>query len=339
MDASAWRIEGDFGLESLRLAAVEVPDPGPGEVLVRIRAVALNYRDLMMVEGRYDPRQPLPLVPCSDAAGEVVAVGAGVTELAPGDVVLPAFAQDWIAGEPTRSRLRSTLGGPLPGTLTTHRVFPVPSLVRAPTHLEPHQAATLPCAALTAWSALALDGDVGPGDTILTLGTGGVSVFALLLGRLLGARVLVTSSSDDKLERAAELGAAHGINYRADPEWGKTARRLAGGDGVDHVVEVGGAETLSQSLRAVRTGGTISLIGVLSAARAPLSVVPILMRRIRLQGILVGHRDGLESLVRAVEAHQLHPVVDRVFPFDEAPEAFRHLRSGRHFGKVVIRIG
>ena len=339
MSARAWRIEGSFGLDHLRPTAVETRDPGPGEVAVDIRAVSLNYRDLMMVEGRYDPDQDLPLVPCSDAAGEVVAVGDEVDDLSPGDRVIPCFAQGWIAGEPSRSRLRRTLGGPLPGTLATRRTFPAIGVVKAPEHLSWEEASTLPCAALTAWSALALDGDLGPGDTLLTLGTGGVSLFALQLGRILGAEVIVTSSSDEKLERAAVLGAGHGVNYETTPDWGDAVRSITGGRGVDHVIEVGGAETLKQSLRAVRIGGTISVIGVLSAAKAPLSVVPILMRRIRLQGILVGHRDGLESLVRAARAHELRPVVDEVFDFDDAPEAFRRMKSGKHFGKVVVRVG
>ncbi|MDX1632039.1 MAG: NAD(P)-dependent alcohol dehydrogenase [Thermoanaerobaculia bacterium] len=337
MKTRSWKIQGSFGLDGLRLVEGEVEDPGPGEVQVAIRAVSLNYRDLMMVEGSYDPSQDLPLVPCSDAAGEVVAVGDEVEELAVGDRVIPCFAQGWIAGRPTRPRLRRTLGGPLPGTLTDARNFPVSGVVKAPECLSWEEAATLPCAGLTAWSALTLEGDLGPGQTLLTLGTGGVSLFALQLGRALGAEVLVTSSSDEKLERARNLGARHGINYSTESDWGRKAKELTGGEGVDQVIEVGGAKTLRQSLQAVRIGGTISVIGVLSGAEAPLSVVPILMRRIRLQGILVGHRDGLHSLVRAVDAREIHPVVDRTFPFEEAPAAFEHVKEGKHFGKIVIR--
>lgn len=337
MTIRSWQIEGSFGLDRLRRVERELEDPAPEEIQVAVRAVSLNYRDLMMVEGHYDPGQDLPLVPCSDAAAEVVAVGDEVEELAVGDRVIPCFAQGWIAGRPTRRRLRRTLGGPLPGTLTERRNFPVSGVVKAPESLSWEEAATLPCAGLTAWSALALEGELGPGQTLLTLGTGGVSLFALQLGRALGADVIITSSSDEKLERARALGARHGINYSTESEWGSRVRELTEGEGVDQVIEVGGARTLAQSLQAVRIGGTISVIGVLSGVEAPLSVVPVLMRRIRLQGILVGHRDGLRSLIRAVEAREIRPVVDRIFPFDEVPEAFEHVKAGRHFGKVVIR--
>jgi NADPH:quinone reductase-like Zn-dependent oxidoreductase len=333
----AWRIEGAFGRENLRLVQAEEAAPARGEVLLDVLAVSLNYRDLLMVEGGYDPRQPLPLVPCSDACCRVAALGEGVDGLAVGERVCPLFAQEWLAGEPTRARLRSTLGGPLPGTLRERLVLPATGVVPAPDHLDDAAAATLPCAGLTAWSALAVEGRVRPGDTVLVLGTGGVAIFALQVARLLGARVVVTSSSDEKLARARELGAWEGINYRREPEWGRRVRQLTGG-GADHVVEVGGAGTLAQSLRAVRPGGTISLIGVLAGSSAPLSVTPILMQQVRVQGVLVGHREGLEGFLRAVAQHRLQPVVDRRFPFAEAPEAFAHLAAGRHFGKVVVEV-
>ncbi|HVS01259.1 MAG TPA: NAD(P)-dependent alcohol dehydrogenase [Thermoanaerobaculia bacterium] len=335
----AWEVAGSFGLDNLRLAERADPQPGPGEVRLRLRAASPNYRDLLMVRGEYDPRQPLPLVPCSDGSAVVEAVGEGVERCRPGDRVCPLFAPRWIAGEPTRERVRATLGGPLDGTLAEAMVVPAEGVVPLPDYLTDLEAATLPCAAVTAWSALVTHGGVKAGDTVLVMGTGGVALFALQIARLCGARVIATSSSDEKLERARALGAWEGINYRAVPEWGRRARQLTGGAGVDHVVELGGAETLPQSLKAVRLGGTVSVIGVLSSQQAPLSVVPILMQQVRAQGILVGHRESFEAMLRAFAAHRLRPVVDAVFPFAEAPAAFHHLASGRHFGKIAIEIG
>lgn len=334
----AYEIQGSFGLDHLRLAERPDPEPGPGELLVRVDAVSLNRRDLMTVEGHYNPKQPLPLVPCSDAAAEVVAVGEGVSRFGLGDRVCPLFSREWICGEPERDRLRSTLGGPLDGTLAERLVVPAESAVAIPEHLSAEEAATLPCAAVTAWSAVMIHGRTKPGDTVLVLGTGGVALFALQIARLAGARVIVTSSSDDKLERARELGAWGTINYRSEPEWARPAKELTGGRGVDLVVEVGGADTLRQSLHAVRMGGTIAMIGALSGGEAPLSVIPILMRQVRVQGVLVGDREAFEAMNRAFAAHRLKPVVDRVFPFAEAVEAFRHLKSGAHFGKVAVRV-
>jgi NADPH:quinone reductase-like Zn-dependent oxidoreductase len=300
--------------------------------------VALNYRDLLMVRGLYNPKQPLPLVPCSDAVGIVAAVGPGVDRVALGERVATLFCQRWQGGEPSWERVRSTLGGPLDGTLAERRVLDQEGVVRVPEHLSDVEAATLPCAALTAWSALVTQGGLAPGDTVLVQGTGGVSIFALQLARLAGARVIVTSSRDDKLERARQLGAWAGINYVATPEWGKAARRLTGSRGVDHVIEVGGAGTLAESLEAVRIGGTISLIGVLAGGASQLSIIPIFMKGVRVQGILVGARDGFEAMSRAITEHALRPVVDRVFPFAESREAFAYLESGRHFGKVVVEL-
>ena len=334
----AWQLDSAFGREHLHLRELEEPAaPGAGEVLLDVLAVSLNYRDLLMVEGGYDARQPLPLVPCSDAACRVLAVGPGVHGIAPGDRVCPLFAQRWLSGPPSRDKLRSTLGGPLQGTLRQRLVLAATGVVPVPDFLGDAAAATLPCAALTAWSALAVEGRVKAGDTVLVLGTGGVAIFALQLAQLLGARVVVTSSSDEKLARAHALGAWEGINYVAEPEWGRRVREVTGG-GADHVVEVGGAGTLAQSLRAVRPGGTISLIGVLAGNAAPLAVTPILMQQVRLQGILVGHREGFEELLRAVALHRLQPVVDRTFPFAEATAAFAHLAAGRHFGKIVVEV-
>jgi NADPH:quinone reductase-like Zn-dependent oxidoreductase len=339
-----WEIRDSFGLDHLRPG--ERPDndrergPGAGELLLRVKAASLNYRDLLTVEGKYNPRQPLPLIPCSDAAAEVLAVGEGVTRVRVGDRVCPLFAQRWIAGEATYERLRSTLGGPFDGTLAERMTVPAASVVAVPEHLTDAEASTLPCAAVTAWNALTFPGVSGrgltAGETVLLLGTGGVSIFALQFAVLLGARAIVTSSSDEKLERAKELGAWRTLNYRRQPEWGKPAREMTGGGGVDRVVEVGGAGTLAQSLQAVKIGGAVALIGVLAGHQAPLSLTPIFMKQVRVQGTLVGSGDDFEAMNRALAAHALRPVVDRVFPFAEAPEAFRFLAAGKHFGKVVV---
>lgn len=334
----AVEIRGGFGLENFALVERPDPLPGPGQVLVRLRAASLNYRDLLTAEGKYNPKQKLPLIPCSDGAGEVAAVGDGVTRVKPGDRVCTVFAQKWIAGRPTRERLRSTLGGPLDGTLAELAVFDQEGLVKTPDHLTDEEASTLPCAALTAWSALVTEGGITAGDSVLVQGTGGVSLFALQLAKLLGARVIATSSRDEKLARVREMGADETINYREVPAWGARAKELTGGEGVDHVVEVGGAGTLQQSLLAVRFGGTISLIGNLAGTKSELLLTHVFMQKIRVQGILVGDRESFEAMNRAIALHRLRPVVDRVFPFKEAPAAFAHMAAGDHFGKIVIRI-
>lgn len=331
----AVEIRGGFGLENLSLVERPDPRPGPGQVLVRLRAASLNYRDLLMVEGKYNPKQALPLIPCSDGAGEVVESGEGVTRVRTGDRICTLFAQKWISGAPNRERLRATLGGPLDGTLAELAVFDQEAVVLAPPHLNDEEASTLPCAALTAWSALE---GTKAGDTVLVQGTGGVSLFALQLGKLLGARVIVTSSSDDKLKRVRELGADELINYREIADWGKKAKELTGGAGVDNVVEVGGAGTLQQSLQAVRFGGTVSLIGNLAGTKAEILLTQIFMQQVRVNGILVGHREGFEAMNRAIAFHGLRPVIDRAFPLEDARAAFEHMKAGGHFGKIVVRI-
>lgn len=334
----AFVIDGSFGLDQLRLVERERPTPGPGQVLLRVKAVSLNYRDLLMVTGGYDPRQPLPLIPCSDAVAEVVEVGPGVTRTSVGERVLPVFAQRWISGEPTRERLRSTLGGPLDGTLREYLVLSEEGVVSAPGHLTDLEAATLPCAALTAWTALVVEGRVKPGDSVLVQGSGGVALFALQLAKLLGARVFALSKSDEKLARLKALGADATLNYASEPSWGAQVKAWSGGEGVDYVVEVGGANTLHESLRAVRMGGQIGLIGVLSGRSAPLDLAQILMRHVRVQGVLVGHRESFEQLNRAIAAAKLRPVIDRSFAFEEAPAALRYLQAGDHFGKIVVEL-
>jgi NADPH:quinone reductase-like Zn-dependent oxidoreductase len=334
----AVEIRGAFGLDNLALAERPDPRPAPGQALVRLNAVSLNYRDLLTVEGKYNPKQKLPLIPCSDGAGEVVEIGEGVTRVAPGDRVCGAFAPRWIAGPPTREKLRATLGGPLDGTLAELAVFEQEGLVKIPEHLSDEEAATLPCAAVTAWSALVTEGGLTAGETVLVQGTGGVSLFALQIGKLLGARVIATSSRDEKLQRVREMGAAETINYREVPEWGVRAKELTGGAGVDHVVEVGGAGTLQQSLRAVRFGGTVSLIGNLAGTKTELLLTQIFMQKIRVNGILVGHRESFEAMNRAIALHRLRPVIDRVFSLEESRAAFDHMAARDHFGKIVIRV-
>ncbi len=334
----AFEIQGSFGLDHLTL--VERPEPIPAfrHVRVRLHAASLNFRDLLMVRGQYNPKQPLPLIPLSDGAGEVVELGDGVTRFQVGDRVMPIFAQRWLAGEPTKARLLSALGGPLDGTLVEEVALHEEGLVPVPAHLSWEEAATLPCAAVTAWSALVTQGGLKAGDTVVVLGTGGVSLFALQIAHLHGARVIVTSSSDAKLERARALGAAETINYQAVPDWEKRVRELTGGTGADHVIEVGGGGTFARSVRAVRIGGQISLIGVLAGNATEVNLAPILMQNIRVQGVIVGSRETFEHLLRAVAHHQLRPVVDRVFPFAEARAAFDHMAGQGHFGKIVVRM-
>lgn len=335
----AFVVEGQFGLDNLKSIEREKPEAGPGQVLLKMRAASLNYRDLLMVNGLYNPRQALPLIPCSDGVGEVVEVGQGVTRFKVGDRVATLFSQGWFAGNVKAAYTGSTLGGPIDGTLTEYMALSEEGVVAVPSFLSDEEAACLPCAALTAWSALVEQGSLKAGQTVLLQGTGGVSLFALQFAKALGARVIITSSSDDKLERALSMGAWKGLNYKSNPKWGKESAALTGGEGVDLVVEVGGSETLAQSLRAIRAGGQISLIGVLSGTVTDFNIIPVIMRGIRIQGILVGHRNGFEAMNKAIELHQIRPVVDKVFPLDEIRGAFEHMAAGRHFGKIVVKIG
>ena len=332
----AYELRGGFGLDNLVACERPDPEPGPFQVRVRVKATSLNFRDLMTVEGQYNPKLKMPLIPNSDGAGVVDAVGPGVTRVKVGDRVMSLFAQTWLAGEPTPNVRNGTVGGPLDGALAQMMILDEDGVVPTPEHLTDEEAATLPCAAVTAWTALVTQGALKAGDTVLLQGTGGVSIFALQIARMLGARILITSSKDEKLQRARELGAHETINYAKTPDWDKAARTLTGGLGVDHVVEVGGAGTFERSLRAVRLGGTVSVIGILSGGAGNLNVVPILMNALRVQGVFVGHRQSFEALNRALSLHGVHPVVDRVFPFARDPRRLRApqergaLRQGRH---------
>jgi NADPH:quinone reductase-like Zn-dependent oxidoreductase len=332
-----YEIRNHFGLDALTPTERPQPQPGTHEVLVRIKAASLNYRDLMVVKGQYNPKMPLPRIPLSDAAGEVTAIGPGVRRVQVGQRVMAIFMQQWLSGDLDDAKAKSALGGALDGLLAEYAVLHEDGLLPIPEHLGFEEAATLPCAAVTAWHALVTEGRVKPGDSVLVQGTGGVSLFALQFARLAGARVILTSSSNEKIERARKLGASDCINYKETPEWGEKVRQLTDGRGVDLVVEVGGAGTLGQSLRAVRMGGYIGLIGVLSGT-GQANPLPILMKNVRVQGIFVGSREMFEAMNRAISAAQLRPIVDRVFSFAEAVQAFRYLESAAHFGKIGIRM-
>ena len=337
----AYEIRDAWGLEHLTLTERPEPEPGPTEVLIAMRAASLNYRDHVMLRRGYGARSgELPVVPVSDGAGEVVAAGAGVARVKTGDLVCPCFAQSWISGPLKESYWSGMLGGPHDGVLREYLVLDESGVVKAPEGWDALAAATLPCAALTAWNAVVAGGRAKAGDTVLTQGTGGVSLFALQFAKMHGARVVATSSSAAKRARVEALGADCVIDYAADAEWGRAARAFAGGSGVDLVVEVGGAGTLEQSLRAVRPGGTLATIGVLSGARAELNLGLVVTRDVTLKGITVGNRDMFEDMVAAIEQNGLEPQIDdRVYAFDEAPEALAALPQGRHYGKICIRCG
>ncbi len=333
----AYRLHAFEGPDAIRWEDLPTPEPGPGQIRVRVRATSLNFRDLMISKGIYNPRLKLPLIPLSDGAGEVSAVGTGVTRYRLGDRVVSAFMPGWVDGEPTDTKVRSALGGEVDGMLAEEVVLPETGVLPIPSHLSFEEAATLPCAAVTAWNALFETGSLQPGDSVLVQGTGGVSIFALQFARMAGARVIATSSSDAKLARVKEMGASDLINYRTTPDWDKPVRQLTGGVGVDAIVEVGGAGTLPLSIRCVKLGGYVALSGVLTGG-GEFNPMPVLMRHIRLQGIFVGSVQMFAGMLKAIEVAQMRPVIDRVFPFEQAIDALKHMESGSHFGKVVIRV-
>jgi NADPH:quinone reductase-like Zn-dependent oxidoreductase len=326
-------------LDTLTLVDRPVPTPREGQVLVRIRAASLNYRDLLVATGRYPLGAPKhPLVPLSDGAGEVAAVGAGVTKWKAGDRVAGTFFQRWIDGPFGADNAASALGGAIDGVLAEYVVFEEGGLVRIPPALSFEEAATLPCAGVTVWVALMVLGDLKAGETVLAMGTGGVSVFTLQLAKATGARVILTSSRDDKLERGKALGADSVINYRTTPDWDVRARELTDGRGVDHILEVVGATTLPVSLRAVREGGHLVLVGLLGGARADRDAAAKNERGVRVNSVFVGSARHFEGLNDAVERAGLRPVVDRVYALEDTRAAFDTLASGAHFGKIVIRL-
>ncbi|HYJ92529.1 MAG TPA: NAD(P)-dependent alcohol dehydrogenase [Pyrinomonadaceae bacterium] len=332
----AYRIR-KFGIGELSLIDIDQPKPQAGEVLVRLRAASLNYRDLMMIEGTYNPRLRLPLVPFSDGAGEVAEIGEDVKRWKVGDRVCPIFMQGWVDGELDYAKSKTTLGGDLDGCLREYGVFNQESLVKIPDHLSFEEAACLPCAGVTAWNALMISGGLKAGDSVLVQGTGGVSIFALQFAKFAGAEVFVTSSSDEKLERARNLGADNTLNYRTQEAWDNWVLELTNKRGVDHVVEVGGAGTLQRSMRAVRMGGHIAVIGVV-AGNGEYSHAPIFMKALRLIGVFVGSRTIFEDMNRAIEESGLKPAVDQIFEFEDVRSALEYMKSGSHFGKITIRI-
>jgi NADPH:quinone reductase-like Zn-dependent oxidoreductase len=332
-----FQIEGDWGMDHLRLSTRAEPQAGPGQVVVQMKASSLNYRDLVVPNRGYGSHTgTLPLIPVSDGAGVVTEVGPGVRRVAVGDRVCPTYFQRWVSGEPDLERLTQSLGGPIDGTMTEYMCLSEEGVSKVPAHLSDVEAATLPCAALTAWSALVTCSNTRPGDRVLVQGCGGVALFAVAFAKMLGAHVTVISSSEERIERVKHLGADAAINYRSTPEWAKATRDITGGRGYDLILELGGEKTLPQSLRCIRPGGTVAMIGILSGSAMATSLGLIITRQVRLQGVTVGHRDGFEAMLRAIEQHQLKPVVDRVFAFEELKEAMAYLQSGAQFGKVCL---
>jgi NADPH:quinone reductase-like Zn-dependent oxidoreductase len=326
-----------FGIENLALVERDIPKPKDNEVLVKFHAVSLNYRDFLMVTGKYNPNLKTPIIPCSDGAGEVIEVGKNVKRWKIGDRVMPTFMQGWIDGEIEYKKARTALGGDLDGCLCEFGTFHEEGLVKIPESLSYVEAATLPCAALTAYNALFISGRLKPGEIVLTQGTGGVSIFALQFAKAAGAKVFILSSSDEKLQRAKKLGADELINYKEVFDWDQTVLRLTEKRGVDHVIELGGAGTLQRSLKAVKMGGHVAVIGVL-AGNGEFDPLLIIMKAIRLQGIFVGSREMFEQMNKFIEKQQIRPVIDRVFEFENTLEAFKFMESGSHFGKIVIKL-
>jgi len=325
-----------FGLENLELAATDIPEPGPGEVRVRMKAWSLNYRDLLVVTGGYNPRLKMPAVPLSDGAGVVSAVGSDVVDVHVGDRVATHFVSGWIEGPYRAEYVNTTLGTPGAGVAAEEVVLPAGAVVPIPEGYGFAEAATLPIAALTAWNALVTVGNLAPGQTVLTLGTGGVSIFALQMAKAMGARVIVTSASDEKLARARGLGADGLVNYATNADWARKVLEITDRAGADIVVENGGIGTLSQSLRATRAGGVVALLGALTGLQGEVNIAPVLMMRLRIAGILVGSREAFLAMNAFLGERRIEPVISDRFPFDRLPEALHHLKAGKHFGKIVL---
>ncbi len=332
-----WSLE-EWGLEHLKRTACPLLSPDAREVVGEILAASLNYRDLLVVQGLYNPRFPRPLVPGSDACVRIVAVGSEVSNDLVGKIALPLFSPKWTDGRPEHFTLRQTLGGPLEGVFQRYRRFLPQELVilEEADSLSPEEWATLPCAGVTAWNALFCVGQLKPGQTVLLLGTGGVSIFCLQLAKLAGARVLLLSSSSEKRARAESLGADSTYDYRQDPKWGDWVLGQTQGEGVDLVVEVGGAGTLTQSLKSVKIGGRISLLGILAGSKEPLNLLPLMMKAVAMQGVVVGHKRHLQQLLKAVVHNGLKPVVDSTYPESDLTNALNRLKTAKHFGKITI---
>jgi NADPH:quinone reductase-like Zn-dependent oxidoreductase len=325
-----------FGLDALELTDLPEPEPARGEVVVQVEAFSLNYRDLMVVDGLYNPKLPLPAAPVSDAAGTVTAVGEGVEGVEVGDPVVSHFVADWQDGPFRAGYVDSTLGAPGPGLAAERVALPAHAVLPRPEHMDAAEASTLPIAALTAWSGLVEEGGLEAGASMLALGTGGVSIFGLQIAKALGARAIITSSSDDKLARARELGADGTVNYVSTPDWEKSVLELTAGEGVDVTLEIGGGGTLPRSIRATRAGGTISVIGVLAGVDTRLQTVSFMMKRQRIQGILVDSKAAFARMNDFLAKHQMRPVIDARYAFEQLPEAMRDMKQGGHFGKLVL---
>ncbi|NQV83627.1 MAG: NAD(P)-dependent alcohol dehydrogenase [Rhodospirillales bacterium] len=335
---NTWEITSAGGIDALEMNQRPTPEPGPGQVLVRVGASSINYRDLSTIRNPEARKLPYPTVPNSDCAGLITALGEGAGGVRAGDRVMGCFFQDWETGGIHPAAMSSALGGAIDGVLAEEVVLNAAAVVPVPGHLSLEEAATLPCAALTAWHALTADVPVAPGETVLLLGTGGVSVFAQQFCSVLSATTIVTSSSDEKLNRIRELGAGHTINYNTDPDWEKTVLDITDGRGVDRVVEVGGPGTLQKSIAAVRVGGRIQLIGVLTDPGGMIVPTDIMRKSITLKGIYVGPAQMFRDMAACIAKHQLHPVIDRVFDFEQAPAAYHAMAAAKHFGKIVIRV-
>jgi NADPH:quinone reductase-like Zn-dependent oxidoreductase len=323
-------------ISALRVVDLPMPVVGPGQVLVKMHAASLNFRDILVVTGRFPRVQQEVIIPLSDGAGEVIEIGCGVTTLDVGNRVTPLYCQSWMAGEMQDSDTAWSLGGCIDGVAAQYRVFDEMGVIKFPDHMSYEEAATLPCAGLTVWNSLHGPEPLCAGDTLLTLGTGGVSIHALQMARAAGAKVIVTSSSDDKLARAKTLGADHVINYVKMPDWDVAVREITGGRGVDHVIENGGGETLLRSIKSTRRGGWIHIIGLI--APGEIDPVHILLSGVTLRGKEVGSREMFAAMNRSLSHSMIKPVVDKVFTFDQLPEALGELGAGKHFGKLVLSI-
>ncbi|MFN9849098.1 MAG: zinc-dependent alcohol dehydrogenase family protein [Alphaproteobacteria bacterium] len=336
----ALNVTAPWGLDAIQVVEAPDPTPGPGQVLVRMKAVSLNYRDLLMVNGMYGRGAATTadvITPFSDGCGVIEAVGAGVTKFKAGDRVATLFFQNWNSGPPNLEKLMSALGFPIPGAGAELQVFGQDGVSKVPEFLTDQQVATLPCAGLTAWRGLFEDARLEPGDTVVLQGTGGVSIFGLQFAKAAGYRTVITSSSDEKLARAQALGADHLVNYKTTPAWSGPVRQATGGRGADFIMEVGGGGTIQESMKAIRIGGHIAIIGVVAGAGDPFNPAALIGNSAKLQGLSVGSRDMFEAMCRAIDLHKIGPVVDKVFPWTDAKAAFSAMAGGEHFGKIVLQ--
>ncbi|MBU1378255.1 MAG: NAD(P)-dependent alcohol dehydrogenase [Alphaproteobacteria bacterium] len=335
----ALNITAPWGPDAIQVVEVPDPTPGQGQVLVRMKACSLNYRDFLMIHGMYGRAAASAtdiITPFSDGCGYVEAVGPGVTRFKAGDRVSTLFFQNWVSGPPTLEKLMSALGFPIPGAGAELQVFSQEGLSKVPDFLTDNEVATLPCAALTAWRGVFQDARLEPADTVVLQGTGGVSIFGLQFAKAAGYRTIITSSSDEKLERAKALGADHVVNYKTTPEWSKAVRAATGGKGADFIMEVGGGGTIQESMKAIKVGGHIAIIGIVAGAGEPFNPAALIGNSAKLQGLSVGSRDMFEPMCRAIELHQIRPVVDKVYPWTEAKAAIGAMAAGEHFGKIVL---